>query len=427
MPGDKSVSHRALILGALSIGETTVTGLSQGEDVQCTAAALGAMGAEMNRGPEGTWTIEGRGVGGLTEPEGVLDLGNSGTGARLLMGVAAHHAFPVHFCGDASLSSRPMKRIMTPLSRMGAQISAREGGRLPLSVSGSHALIPIEYRLPVPSAQIKSAVLLAGIGTAGTTAVVEAEPSRDHTEHMLRHFGAEVSVTDEGGLRRIELQGQPELRGARVNVPGDPSQAAFAVVAALLIPGAEVVVENVCVSALRDGLFVTLREMGADIEYLNERLEAGEPVADIRARHGTLKGVTVPPRRAPAMIDEYPILAVAAAFAHGATEMRGLAELRVKESDRLAVMAAGLKACGVALTELDDGLIVEGGNPPAGGATVASHLDHRIAMSFLIMGMAAANPVAVDDARPIDTSFPGFSKLFNGLGANIESIETESK
>ncbi len=427
MPGDKSISHRALILGALAIGETTVTGLSQGEDVACTAAALRAMGAAVDCRPDGDGRIEGRGVGGLTEPQSVLDLGNSGTGVRLLMGVAAHHPFPVHFSGDASLSGRPMKRIMTPLSRMGAQFSAREGGRLPLRVQGRHTLVPIEYRLPVPSAQIKSAVLLAGLGTAGTTSVVEAEPSRDHTEHMLRHFGAEVTVTDEGGLRRISLTGQPELRGTEVNVPGDPSQAAFAVVAALLIPGAEIVVKNVCVSSLRDGLFATLREMGADIEYLNQRVEAGEPVADIRTRHSVLKGVVVPPRRAPSMIDEFPILAVAAAFAVGTTEMRGLAELRVKESDRLAVMADGLGACGVRLTELDDGLIVEGGAPPEGGVSIATHLDHRIAMSFLVLGMAAKNPVAVDDGHPIDTSFPGFADLFNGLGANIEYIETEAK
>jgi len=424
VPGDKSISHRALIFGALAVGRTTVTGLSAGEDVQCTADALCRMGADIEELPDGSRTIDGLGIGGLREPAGVLDLGNSGTGARLLMGVAAQHPCQIIFSGDASLSSRPMRRVMSPLEEMGVQFSSREGGRLPLTVTGPEHLIPIEYELPVPSAQVKSAILLAGLAAPGTTIVIEPEATRDHTERLLRHFGGTIETRDaDDGSRVITLSGQPELSAADVHVPGDPSQAAFVAVAALLVPGADVTIENVCVNELRDGLFTTLKEMGADIDYLNLRDEGGEAVADIRARHSRLKGVEVPPARAPSMIDEYPVLCVAAAFAEGRTVMRGLAELRVKESDRLAVMATGLKNCGVDVEELDDGLIVTGRQTVAGGGAIETWLDHRIAMSFAVLGMVAENPVVVDDGAPINTSFPGFAELFNGLGADMTDME----
>lgn len=421
VPGDKSISHRALILGALAVGETRITGLLEGEDVLCTAAAVAAMGAEVERTEDGTWTVWGRGIAGLREPETVLDMGNSGTGVRLLMGVAAAHPFTSVFAGDASLSRRPMERVMTPLRRMGAKFTGRSGGRLPVAVTGSDRLIPIEYDSPVASAQVKSAVLLAGLGVPGRTTVVEPRPSRDHTELMLGHFGAEVVSEDlPDGARSVSLTGQPELAAVPVTVPGDISSAAFPLVAALIVPGSSVVIRNIGVNPLRIGLLETLTEMGASLTLQNQRLQAGEPVADIVAEAGPLRGVDVPPERAPSMIDEYPILAAAAAFADGPTRMRGLKELRVKESDRLAVMARGLEACGVEVEEGEDWLTVHGqAKRPAGGVTIASELDHRIAMSFLTLGLATVAPVTVDDATPIETSFPGFADLMTALGARI--------
>ena len=421
VPGDKSVSHRALMFGALALGRSTVEGLLEGEDVLRTAEAMRRLGAEVTRLDDGTWELYGRGVGGLAEPDDVLDMGNAGTGARLLMGLVASHPFTTVFTGDASLRSRPMRRVSEPLSRMGAGFVGRSGGRLPMAVIGAVSPLPITYELPVPSAQVKSAVLLAGLNTPGITTVIEREATRDHTELMLRGFGAELTVeTLADGGRAISLKGQPELTGRAVKVPADPSSAAFPVVAALLVSGSHITVTGVGTNPLRCGLFETLREMGADIRAVNVRDEAGEPVADLEVRFSALKGVDVPPERAPSMIDEYPVLAVAAAFASGTTRMRGLAELRVKESDRLAAVARGLEACGVTLEVEGDDLIVHGtGQPPRGGATIAVNLDHRIAMSFLVMGMAAREAVRVDDAAAIDTSFPGFASLMNGLGAKI--------
>lgn len=421
IPGDKSISHRALMLGALAVGESVVEGLLEGEDVLRTAAAMRALGAEVTRQGDGRWRLWGRGVGGLAEPSEVLDMGNSGTGARLLMGLAATHRFTTFFTGDASLRGRPMARVIEPLARIGARFVGRSGGRLPLAVIGAERPLPITYELPVASAQVKSAVLLAGLNTPGETTVIEAHPTRDHSELMLRHFGAAVTVASlPGGGRAVTIQGQPELTGRHVGVPADPSSAAFPLVAALLVPGSEVTMPAVGVNPLRCGLFETLREMGADLTLADVREQCGEPVADLTARHGPLKGVTVPAARAPSMIDEYPILAVAAACAEGATRMRGLGELRVKESDRLTAMARGLAACGARVEVEGDDLIVHGtGRPPQGGATIAVALDHRIAMSFLVLGMASAAPVAVDDAAAIDTSFPGFAALMNGLGGRI--------
>jgi len=425
-PGDKSVSHRALMFGALALGETTVQGLLEGEDVLCTAAALRALGAEVVHEPghetgNGTWRIRGFGVGGGREPADVLDLGNSGTAARLLSGILASQPFTSFMTGDASLRGRPMQRVIEPLSRMGARFEARDGGRMPLAIIGTDEMVPIEYRLPVASAQVKSAILLAGLNTAGETTVIEPHATRDHTERMLRHFGAEVRVTPaDGGGKRITVVGWPELLGRDIVVPGDPSSAAFAVVAAAIRPGSDITVENVGLNPLRAGLYQTLLDMGADIEFENEREVGGEPVADLRVKGSALKGVEVPAERAPTMIDEYPILAVAAACARGATRMLGLAELRAKESDRLASVAAGLLANGVKHEMGADTLVVHGtGAAPAGGGLVATHLDHRIAMSFLVLGLAAREAIAVDDGAPIDTSFPGFAKLMNGLGAHI--------
>jgi 3-phosphoshikimate 1-carboxyvinyltransferase len=420
VPGDKSISHRALILGGLATGRTRITGLLEGEDVLRTAAAMRAFGAAVEKS-DGAWTVDGAGLGGLAEPADVLDLGNSGTGARLLLGVAAAHPVTTFMTGDASLRRRPMARAAEPLLRVGARIVGRAGMRLPLAITGAESPLPIEYRLPVPSAQVKSAVLLAGLNAPGSTTVIEPAPTRDHTERMLRHFGALVEVVDSTEERRVTITGQPELRGAELSVPGDPSSAAFPAVAALIVPGSELLIEGVGVNSLRAGLFTTLREMGAALELRNERLEGGEPVADIAVAASRLKGVDVPADRAPSMIDEYPILAVAAACAEGRTIMRGLAELRVKESDRLAVVAEGLASCGVDVTVDGDTLIVEGnGRPPAGGAEIASRLDHRIAMSFLVLGLAAERPVRVDDAAPIATSFPGFTGLMTGLGAVLQ-------
>jgi 3-phosphoshikimate 1-carboxyvinyltransferase len=419
-PGDKSVSHRALILASLAVGRTRVTGLLEGEDVMRTAAAMGALGAAIRRGDGGAWLIDGVGIGGLAEAEDVLDLGNSGTGARLVMGVVASHGITTFFTGDASLRRRPMARVAEPLQRIGARILARDGGRLPLAVIGAASPLPITYRLPVPSAQVKSAVLLAGLNAPGETIVIEPQPTRDHSERMLRHFGAALAIDDGPDGRRIALKGQPELKAADLAVPGDPSSAAFPAIAALLVPGSEVVIEGVGVNPLRTGLLDTLTEMGAELSLLNERIEGGEPVADLRLRTSSLRGVEVPAERAPRMIDEYPVLAVAAAFAKGRTVMHGLGELRVKESDRLSAIAQGLTACGVSVAVSGDTLAVEGlGAPPAGGAEIAAKLDHRIAMAFLVLGLAARRPVRIDDGATIATSFPGFVEAMNGLGARI--------
>ncbi|USG61455.1 3-phosphoshikimate 1-carboxyvinyltransferase [Sneathiella marina] len=418
VPGDKSISHRSLILGSLATGETRVSGLLEGEDVLRTAAAMRALGADIYKDPSGVWHIFGRGVGALSEPDRVLDMGNSGTAARLLMGLVASCPFTTFFCGDESLHKRPMGRIALPITEMGAKISSRSEGRFPLAVTGNQ-LMPIEYELPVASAQVKSAIMLAALDTAGITRITEPRPSRDHTENMLRHFGAEVTVTTlENGAREITLPGQQELKPADIVVPGDPSSAAFLVVAAAILPGSDVTILNVGLNPLRDGLFETLAEMGADLEVLNIRIEAGERVGDLHIKGGPLQGIEVPVGRAPSMIDEYPVLFVAAAFATGTTVMKGLRELRVKESDRLATMAAGLKACGISLEELEDGLIIEGtGKAPAGGATVSTELDHRIAMSFLVLGLASDQPVTVDDGRVMETSFPGFVQLLESMGA----------
>jgi 3-phosphoshikimate 1-carboxyvinyltransferase len=421
VPGDKSISHRALMLGALAVGESRISGLLEGEDVLRTAAAMRALGAELRReaAPGGTaiWHVSGVGVGGLAEPQDFLDLGNAGTGARLLMGLIAGHPITAFLTGDASLRRRPMARAAEPLLR----ISAREGCRLPLAIIGAVEPLPIAYRLPVPSAQVKSAVLLAGLNAPGATTVVETLATRDHSERMLRHFGATVDVeaTEEGG-RIVTLTGQPELRAADLVVPGDPSSAAFPAVAALLLAGSQIVIEGIGINALRTGLFATLVEMGAALDFQNRRIEGGEEVADLDVRASRLSGVEVPAARAPSMIDEYPILAVAAAFAKGRTVMRGLGELRVKESDRLAAIARGLAACGVAAAIEGDDLVVEGQDgPPPGGATVETQLDHRPAMAFLVFGMAARKPVAIDDGATIATSFPDFTALMNGLGATI--------
>jgi len=421
VPGDKSISHRALMLGALAIGRTEVTGLLEGEDVLATAAALNALGAQVARAEDGRWTIDGIGVGALPEPEDLLDLGNSGTAARLLLGMLATHPITAFLTGDASLRRRPMSRVIEPLNRMGARFVTREGGRLPLAVRGAVDPIPIVYRLPVPSAQVKSSILLAGLNTPGATTVIEPQPTRDHTERMLRHFGAEVSAQpEEGGGLRIAVEGFPELTAAPIFVPGDPSSAAFPLIAALIVPGSEVTVEGVGINPLRSGLLECLGEMGADIALLNRRQAGGEPVADIRARAASLGGAEVPPERAPRMIDEYPIIAVAAACARGRTAMRGLAELRVKESDRLTAIATGLDRCGVRVAVEGDDLIVEGAdNVPPGGAMIETQLDHRIAMAFLVLGLAADEPVQIDDAAPIATSFPGFVAMMNRLGAAI--------
>ena len=416
VPGDKSISHRALMFGALAVGTTDITGLLEGEDVLRTAAAMRALGAEVADLGAGHWRVAGRGIGGLVEPADVLDMGNSGTAARLLCGLLAGHALFAVMTGDASLRKRPMKRVTDPLSATGARFATRAGGRLPLAVEGAADPLPLDYTLPVASAQVKSACLLAGLSARGITRVVEHEATRDHTENMLRHFGATVRVAVEGHGRVIELDGQPELVAAPVVVPGDPSSAAFPAVAALLVPGSEVLLRGVGLNPLRAGLFATLAEMGADITRLNPRTEGGEPVADLLVKASVLRAVDVPPERAPAMIDEYPILAVAAAAARGTTRMRGLKELRVKESDRLAATAALLAANGVAVTVEGDDMIVQGaGGPPAGGGDVITHMDHRIAMSALVLGLASRAPVRVDDAAFIETSFPGFAALMNRL------------
>jgi 3-phosphoshikimate 1-carboxyvinyltransferase len=421
-PGDKSISHRSLIFGLLALGETRIVGLLEAEDVLRTAQACRALGATVVHDGEGRWRVRGAGIGGLVEPSETLDFGNAGTGSRLMMGVAGSHPITTTFDGDASLRKRPMRRILDPLVRMGTTVlSEAEGGRVPLTLRGPRETVPIVYETPAASAQIKSAVLLAGLNSPGRTTVVEREATRDHTERMLCHFGAEVTVEPEGAEgRRITVQGQPTLRGADVVVPSDPSSAAFPLVAALITPGSEVVLEGVMMNPLRTGLIGTLLEMGAEIERLSERDDGGETVADLHVRASRLKGVDVPAHRSPSMIDEYPILAVAAAFAEGPTRMRGLHELRVKESDRLAAVAAGLTAAGVRNAIEGDDLVVEGlGSKVRGGGTVATHLDHRIAMAFLVMGLAARDGMRVDDGAMIATSFPTFVPLMRELGAAI--------
>ncbi|GAC1341139.1 MAG: 3-phosphoshikimate 1-carboxyvinyltransferase [Acetobacteraceae bacterium] len=420
VPGDKSISHRALMFAGLAVGESRIEGLLEGEDVLRTAAAMRALGAEVTREGPGRWRVAGRGIGGLREPADVLDMGNSGTAARLLCGILATHDLFAVMTGDASLRRRPMRRVTEPLAACGAVFSSREGGRLPLAIRGARDALPLEYRLPVASAQVKSALLLAGLNAPGWTAIEEPEPTRDHTERMLRHFGAEVVVEALGSGRVARLRGQPELRGADVVVPGDPSSAAFVLVAALIVEGSVVTVRGVGMNPARIGLLETLREMGGELTVANERVAGGEPVADVTARYTGLRGVVVPAARAPSMIDEYPVLAVAAACASGVTVMQGLAELRVKESDRLAATAALLAANGVRVAVEGDRLTVEGaGGAPPGGGLVATHMDHRLAMSALVLGLATDAPVGVDDAGFIDTSFPGFSALMQGLGADI--------
>jgi 3-phosphoshikimate 1-carboxyvinyltransferase len=421
VPGDKSISHRALILGALAVGESRVSGLLEGEDVLNTARAMRALGARVERTGDFAWSVRGVGVAGLAEPQAPLDFGNSGTGCRLVMGAVAGCPITAVFDGDASLRGRPMRRVLDPLELMGARVgAAEEGGRLPLTLHGARDPLPILYRTPVASAQIKSAVLLAALAAPGITTVIESEASRDHTELMLKHFGAETVSTREGSHgRKITLTGQPELHGADVVVPADPSSAAFPIVAALIAEGSDIVLPDVMTNPLRTGLFTTLREMGALIEESQLRGDTGEPMAQLRVRASKLRGVQVPPERAPSMIDEYLVLAVAASFAEGTTIMRGLKELRVKESDRLEATAAMLRVNGVNAEISGDDLIVEGRGHVAGGGLVATHMDHRIAMSALVMGLAADKPVKVDDTAFIATSFPDFIPMMRSLGAEF--------
>ncbi|MFC6686501.1 3-phosphoshikimate 1-carboxyvinyltransferase [Jhaorihella thermophila] len=426
VPGDKSISHRSLILGALAVGETRISGLLEGQDVLDTAAAMRAFGAEVVDHGGGNWSVHGVGVGGFAEPDQVIDCGNSGTGVRLIMGAMATSPIVATFTGDASLNKRPMARVTDPLALFGARAVGRSGGRLPMTIVGAADPVPVRYEVPVPSAQVKSAVLLAGLNAPGRTVVIEREATRDHTERMLAGFGAEIAVEETGEGRVITLTGQPELKPQVIAVPRDPSSAAFPVCAALIVPGSDVLVPGIGLNPTRAGLFTTLREMGADLTYENQREEGGEPVADLRARYSPdMEGIEVPPERAASMIDEYPILSVVAANARGRTMMRGVKELRVKESDRIDAMATGLRANGVEVEEGEDWWAVTGrgaGGVP-GGAVCASHLDHRIAMSFLVLGMAAKAPVSVDDGGPIATSFPIFEGLMGGLGARIERAE----
>jgi 3-phosphoshikimate 1-carboxyvinyltransferase len=421
VPGDKSISHRALMLSALAVGESRIEGLLEGEDVLATAAAMRAMGATIARDEDGLWRVHGVGVGGLLQPQGALDMGNSGTSTRLLMGLVASHPITATFTGDASLSSRPMKRVIDPLSTMGADITASPGGRLPLMVRGMCPAVPIEYELPVASAQVKSAVLLAGLNTPGITRVIEPVATRDHSERMLAGFGATIEVERTNLGRIISITGEAELKPQQIVVPGDPSSAAFWMVAGSIVPGSDIVIENVGLNPTRAGLLVALRMMGADITELDPRSVGGEPVADLRVRHAPLTAIEVPHDLAPAMIDEYPVLFVAAAFATGRTVARGADELRLKESDRIAVMKAALDANGVATIEHEDGLSIDGsgGEPIAGGATIASKLDHRIAMSMVVAGLHARRPITIDDAAPVATSFPTFFDLLQTLGGEV--------
>ncbi|KOF14483.1 3-phosphoshikimate 1-carboxyvinyltransferase [Ensifer adhaerens] len=425
IPGDKSISHRALMLGGLAAGRTRIAGLLEGEDIFSTARAMQALGATVRKEGD-TWIVDGVGNGALLAPEAPLDFGNAGTGCRLTMGLVGVYDFTTTFVGDASLARRPMGRVLDPLSQMGVQVTSAEGGRLPVALSGPKTANPVSYRVPMASAQVKSAVLLAGLNTPGVTTVIEPVMTRDHTERMLQAFGANLTVeAGSEGERIIRLEGQGRLTGQDIDVPGDPSSAAFPLVAALIVPGSDITILNVLMNATRTGLIVTLQEMGARIDVLNARIAGGEDVADLRVRSSELKGITVPEGRAPSMIDEYPVLAVAAAFAEGQTVMRGLEELRVKESDRLSAIAAGLKLNGVDCEEAPASLVVHGrpggkGIGNAVGAAVATHLDHRIAMSFLVMGLASEHPVTVDDTTMIATSFPEFVEVMAGLGASIE-------
>jgi 3-phosphoshikimate 1-carboxyvinyltransferase len=419
VPGDKSISHRALMLSALAVGESVIEGLLEGEDVLATAAALRAMGAQIEKRGS-TWHVHGVGVGGLLQPQTALEMGNSGTSTRLLMGLLASHPVTVTFTGDASLSKRPMGRVIDPLSTMGAEFTASPGGRLPLMVRGACPAVPIEYRLPVASAQVKSAILLAGLNTPGITRVIEPIPTRDHSERMLTGFGADLTVeTDAHGVRTISIRGEAELAAQNIVVPGDPSSAAFATVAALIVPGSAVTIQNVGMNATRNGIYSVLQAMGGNITLTNERVVGGEPVADLIVQHSALAGIETSSDIVPSMVDEFPILFIAAAVAKGRSMFRGLEELRVKESDRIAVMANGLRAVGVTVEELPDGIIVEGrdGEPFPGGATIAAQLDHRIAMSFAIAGLVSKQPVTVDDISPVATSFPGFEAMLASLGA----------
>lgn len=422
VPGDKSISHRSLILGAMSVGETRITGLLEGEDVLDTAKAMRAFGAEVVNHGSGEWSVHGVGVGGFAEPDHVIDCGNSGTGVRLIMGAMATSPVTVTFTGDASLNGRPMRRVTDPLALFGTQTVGRQGGRLPMTLVGAVDPLPVRYVVPVPSAQVKSAVLLAGLNAPGQTVVIEKEATRDHTERMLKGFGAELTVEDSDEGRVITLTGQPELKPQDIIVPRDPSSAAFPVCAAIITPGSDVLVPNIGLNPTRAGLFTTLQEMGADLVFENMREEGGEPVADLRAKFSpNLKGIVVPPARAASMIDEYPVLSIVASFARGVTDMQGVKELRVKESDRIDAMAQGLRAAGVTVDEGDDWCKVMGlghGNVP-GGVTVASVLDHRIAMAFMVMGMATQKPMTVDDGSPIATSFPIFETLMGRLGAQL--------
>ena len=425
VPGDKSISHRALILGALAVGETKITGLLEGEDVLDTAKAMRAFGAEVIDHGGGTWSVHGVGVGGFAEPEQVIDCGNSGTGVRLIMGAMATTPITATFTGDASLNKRPMARVTDPIQTLGAQAYGRAGGRLPMTIVGAAEPVPLRYTVPMPSAQVKSAVLLAGLNAPGDTVVIEKEATRDHTERMLSGFGATITTEETNEGRVITLVGQPELQPQVIVVPRDPSSAAFPVCAALITEGSDVVIPNIGLNPTRAGLFTTLREMGADLSYENPREEGGEPVADLRARYSpAMQGIEVPPERAASMIDEYPILSVVAAFAKGTTAMRGVKELRVKESDRIEAMASGLRANGVEVEDGPDWWIVHGkgmGQVP-GGSRCDTHLDHRIAMSFLILGMASQAPVSIDDGSPIATSFPIFETLMASLGAKITRL-----
>jgi 3-phosphoshikimate 1-carboxyvinyltransferase len=428
IPGDKSISHRALIFGALAEGSTPIAGLLESADVLGTAKALQTLGVKMERRGEGSWLVVGVGLGGLLPPSEPLDFGNSGTGARLMMGVVAGHPISARFTGDASLSKRPMGRVLDPLKRMG--LNLEEGGRntLPLTLIGTSNLVPISYETPVPSAQVKSAILLAGLLAPGRTTVIEKEKTRDHTERMLDYFGAAVSSRPEGaGGQRVVVDGRQTLRGRPVAVPGDPSSAAFPAAAALLCEGSSVTIRDVLINPTRTGFYQTLIEMGARISFDNEREENGERVADLAVASSRLHGVHVPADRAPSMIDEYPCLAALAAFAEGETVMDGLSELRVKESDRLAAMVAGLTACGVSAESRGDTMIVRGGSKVQGGANIETHMDHRIAMAFLILGLAAQNPVTVDDSSMIATSFPAFTGLLEGLGASFEPVEVRTQ
>ncbi|NBZ88444.1 3-phosphoshikimate 1-carboxyvinyltransferase [Rhodobacteraceae bacterium CYK-10] len=422
VPGDKSISHRSLIFGAMSIGTTKVTGLLEGQDVLDTAKAMRAFGATVTQHGPGDWSVEGVGVGNFVEPADVIDCGNSGTGVRLIMGTMATSPITATFTGDASLRKRPMGRVTEPLAEFGTMAYGRKGGRLPMTVVGASDAKGIRHTLKVASAQVKSAILLAGLNASGETVVIEKEPTRDHSERMLVGFGANLTVdkTKEGHV--ITLQGRPSLRAQTVAVPRDPSSAAFPVCAALIVEGSDIFVPGVSQNLTRNGLYITLVEMGAEIEFQNPREEGGEPVADLRVKFsGNMKGIEVPPERAPSMIDEYPILSVVASFATGKTVMRGVKELRVKESDRIDAMARGLEACGVTIEEDEDTLIVHGMGPGGmpGGATAKTHIDHRIAMSFLVAGMASQQPISVDDASPIATSFPIFESLMTGLGATL--------